>query len=85
MYKLVIPERVEKQLQKIDPRFQRAIDSALDRLCQFPKLGMPLRGELKGYFRLRVSRYRIVYRFDHKKKTIYLVAIAHRRVVYKRK
>jgi len=42
--------------------------------------GKPLRYNLKGYRRLRVGDYRIVYRIE--KKTVIISAIKHRKDIY---
>jgi mRNA interferase RelE/StbE len=44
--------------------------------------GKPLRYTLKGYRRLRVGRYRIVYKIDEKKRIVIINAIDHRKDVY---
>lgn len=44
--------------------------------------GKPMRRSLSGHRRLRVSDYRIIYRIDDKQKTVYIVAIGHRKNVY---
>ena len=44
--------------------------------------GKPLRRSLKGYRKLRVGDYRIVFRIHVKK--VYILAIMHRSVVYKK-
>jgi mRNA interferase RelE/StbE len=44
--------------------------------------GKPLRYTLKGYRRLRVGRYRIVYKIDDKRRTVIINAIDHRKDVY---
>ncbi len=44
--------------------------------------GKPLRYSLKGYRRLRVSDYRIVYRIEAARNTVVIVAIKHRKDVY---
>ncbi len=46
-------------------------------------LGKALRYSLKGHRRLRVSDYRIVYRIESEIKTVVIVAIQHRKDVYK--
>lgn len=59
---------------------QRAIDS---RLATAPlDYGKPLRRSLNGYRRLRIADYRVVYRVDEDAKTVYVVAIKHRKEVY---
>lgn len=44
--------------------------------------GKPLRYSLKGYRRLRVSDYRVVYRIDSQNQKVIIAAIKHRRDVY---
>jgi mRNA-degrading endonuclease RelE of RelBE toxin-antitoxin system len=44
--------------------------------------GKPLRYTLKGYRRLRVGRYRIVYKIDEKRRTVIVNAIDHRKDAY---
>ena len=44
--------------------------------------GIPLRRSLKGHRKLRVGDYRIVFRIE--KKTVLILAILHRSVVYQR-
>lgn len=45
--------------------------------------GKPLRYSLKGHRRIRVSDYRIVYRIDPEILKVIVVAIKHRKDVYK--
>jgi mRNA interferase RelE/StbE len=58
---------------------QRKIDAMGLRLATFPHYRMV--GSDK--FRLRVGDYRVIYRFDLTKSEIYLIAIGHRREIYR--
>jgi mRNA-degrading endonuclease RelE of RelBE toxin-antitoxin system len=60
---------------------QRKIDDLGLRLAAFPHYRMV--GSDK--FRLRIGNYRVIYRFDVARGEIYLVAIGHRRDVYREK
>ena len=44
--------------------------------------GKPLRRSLKGYRKLRVGDYRVVFRIDKNK--IYVLAIMHRSIIYRK-
>ena len=44
--------------------------------------GKPLRRSLKGYRKLRVGDYRVVFRIDRNR--VYVLAIMHRSVIYKK-
>jgi len=63
----------------VQAQVQRKIDVIGLRLAAFPHYRMV--GSDK--FRLRVGDCRVIYRFDPAKGEIYLVAIGHRREVYR--
>ena len=83
MYKVFLSQETEKQLKRLDKRYQKAIISGLLRLGENPNLGEPLKYELKGRYRLRVGRYRVVYRLEHPRKIINVLQIEHRKDVYR--
>lgn len=62
-------------------QIQRKIDEMGLRLAAFPHYRM------KGLdkYRLRVGDYRVIYRFDLTREEVYLVAIGHRREIYRDK
>lgn len=45
--------------------------------------GKPLRYSLKGHRRLRVGDYRVVYRIEYSSNKVIIVAIKHRKNIYK--
>jgi mRNA interferase RelE/StbE len=62
----------------IRKRIARAIES---RLASEPeRYGKPLRGTLRGYWKLRVGEYRVVYELIGDE--VRILAIRHRREVY---
>jgi mRNA interferase RelE/StbE len=62
----------------IKDRIKKAI---LERLSEYPeRYGLPLRNTLKGYWKLRVGDYRVVYRIKGNHVEVY--AIMHRKHVY---
>jgi mRNA interferase RelE/StbE len=63
----------------IQHRVQQHIDLMGSRLAAFPHYRMTG----SDGFRLRVGDYRVIYRFDLTRGEIYLVAIGHRREVYR--
>jgi mRNA interferase RelE/StbE len=64
----------------IQTQIQRRIDAMGLRLATFPHYRLV--GSDK--FRLRAGDYRVIYRFDLAKGEIYLVAIGHRREIYRK-
>lgn len=46
------------------------------------RFGLPLRHTLKGYRRLRIGNYRVVYKIESN--TVIILAIKHRKNIYKK-
>jgi len=79
---LDIPPHVADVLRRLPPDVKRPVKAALRAISTNPALGTPLERELKGLCRFRVRRFRIVYGIDRPRKTIRVMAVAHRRQVY---
>ena len=67
-------------VRNLHPILKRRIRAALSDLLSDPTCGKPLKGELEGYWTLRVGRHRIVYRPDAD--GLEIVAIGPRRTIY---
>jgi mRNA interferase RelE/StbE len=76
----VIDEDIPSLSKSARTLIQKAVES---RLAHEPiHYGKPLRYSLSGHRRIRVSNYRIIYRVDEAAKTVYVVAIKHRKEAY---
>jgi mRNA interferase RelE/StbE len=71
-------------IPSIDPSFKTRIKKAIEtRLKTAPhQYGEPLRKTLKGYWKLRVGNYRVVFKVV--KNEIWILGIIHRKEVYER-
>lgn len=75
---LVVQKDIPSLLTEWKQNISRAIE---ERLKIHPDLyGKPLRRSLKGYRKLRVGDYRVIFRI--KKDMVKIIIIQHRRVVY---
>ena len=67
----------------LSPRLRELIESKIhdlgSRLASYPHHRLKGRSE----YRLRVGDYRIIYEFDQDKNVLYLVALGHRREIYR--
>lgn len=84
MYEIVYhPHVVRDDIPKLSSAWKQKIRAAIEqRLATEPDLfGKPLRRSLKGYRKLRVGDYRVVFRIEAQ--TVKILMIAHRSVVYK--
>jgi len=74
----VVSEDIPRLSSSVRSRIKRAIEEKLTTRPQ--DFGKPLRRSLKGYRKLRVGDYRIIFRITGRK--IKIFAIGHRSTVY---
>lgn len=82
-YSLKYDHRFDSDLDRLDSFWQReALLAIKTKLSVEPTMfGAPLRQSLKGFRKLRVGDYRIIYRVQQK--IVEILIIGHRSVVYK--
>ena len=76
------PLVVKRDIPRLDQSVRSVIKKAIqNKLTTAPEIyGLPLRGTLKGYWKLRVGDWRVAYEITGKIVKIWV--IAHRREVY---
>ena len=84
-YQVAIERQAKRSLERrIDSDIVEKIIETIDRLEQEPYLGKPLKGQLKGKYRLTVRRdYRVVYRIEEEQQLVIVEKIGHRSKVYR--
>ena len=83
MYLVELSKPAAKSFHNLDPRYKNAAKKALLRLQYNPRIGEPLKQELKGLWKLRFSRYRIIYHIKDEILLVLVIAIGHRHEVYR--
>jgi mRNA interferase RelE/StbE len=78
------PAVKDLDLPLVDARMQKRIKTAIERrLMTAPhRYGEPLRKTLKGYWKLRIGDYRIVFKIMDS--VIYILGIIHRKKAYEK-
>ena len=73
----------KEDIPRLSSEWKKKIKQAIEnKLTVHPEIfGKPLRQSLKGYRKLRVADYRVIFRIERKKVKIFV--IQHRSVVYK--
>jgi mRNA interferase RelE/StbE len=82
VFEVLIDELVfKKDFKKIDRSDQRRILKTIrKKLATKPKeFGKPLRGELKGYWKLRIGKYRVIYEIEEEKVLVCVIMVGYRR------
>ncbi len=73
-----------RAIKKLVPTVRKRIRDTLQKLSKDPEHGKRLRLGLTGLRAWRTGRYRIIYRLIESRIEILVVAIGHRRDVYKK-
>jgi len=81
-YRVVVDELVlKKDFRKIGPEDQRKIIRAIrNRLTTRPQdYGKPLKGELRGFWKLRVGQFRVIYEIRDDQVVVSVIMVGFRR------
>ncbi|MBE3110635.1 MAG: type II toxin-antitoxin system RelE/ParE family toxin [Acidobacteria bacterium] len=83
-YRILYTREAKKSVEKLDPTVRKLIRKAIESLAVSPEKGKPLSYELAGLRSLRTSDYRVIYRIKGGELLIIVVAVGHRREIYKK-
>lgn len=83
-HRILYTREAKRNIGKLDPSVRKLIRKAVESLASDPERGKPLSHELAGLRSLRTSDYRIIYRVRGGELIVLVVAVGHRREVYKR-
>ena len=72
------PKVAEDDIPKLDEKIKNIIERKIIKLIEEPHFGTALRGRLIGCYRLKISKYRIVYKVYDEKLIIFVIAIGKR-------
>lgn len=85
MYDVRILDEAVRELKKLDAIIAKRIISKIYWIAEnFDTINAEsLKGELSGFFKIRVGDYRVVYDVNQDTKTIFIHFIGHRKEIYK--
>ena len=84
IYQVELSPKADRNLERLDKVMASRIVSRLEQLAEnADSFGhYALTGQWKGYFRLRVGDYRVIYSIDYNAQVIRVQEIGHRREIY---
>lgn len=86
-WRVQISRTAEKQTRKLDRQIQteivRYLRERVEGATNPRDFGKPLRGEKKGLWRYRVGDYRIICDIRDAERTVVVLALGHRKHVYR--
>ena len=82
-YQVVVPKKVQRELNRINKKYRIRILAALTVLGNNPYLGKKLKGKYKGKWSHQVWPYRIIYKIKKQALIVLILYVGHRQGVYK--
>ena len=84
MYSIEFTRSAEKDLDKIPDLYYETIISKIKKLANEPRpYGHKKLKSYTNYYRIRIAKYRIIYSIQDDKLLIVVIAIDHRKDIYK--
>ncbi len=82
-WEIVFGRSAEKDLSRLSPEIRQRVGRAVRHLAEDPfgPASKPLKG--REQWRLRVGDYRVLYRVEQVSNSLTIVAVGHRREVYR--
>lgn len=85
-YRVEVAPAAVRQLRKLDPTARRRVQAAIELLAQEPRpSGAKKLAGGEGEWRVRTGDYRIVYEISDTVLLVLVVALGHRRDIYRRR
>ncbi|WP_130472109.1 type II toxin-antitoxin system RelE family toxin [Candidatus Magnetaquicoccus inordinatus] len=83
-YKIVVPDRVQKQIDALPCTIWQRVRSAIDRLEVDPRphTAIKMKGSSESW-RIRVGDHRIIYTIEDDQLVVLIVKVGNRREVYR--
>ncbi|RJP23416.1 MAG: type II toxin-antitoxin system RelE/ParE family toxin [Candidatus Omnitrophota bacterium] len=82
-YRIVYLPHAEKEFLALPKDVQKRVDQKILTLQKNPRPSGII--ELKGFYRLRIGDYRVIYEVRDDRLLIIIIQIGHRREIYKRR
>jgi len=78
MWCILVTRRFEKDFKRLNKESQKRVLERIKLLKANPFIGLPLR-TLPNYYRLRVGKYRVIYKINEREHVIILLTIFRRK------
>lgn len=77
-FSVFVPEKVYKEIREIPLPWRTRVSKVIELLSKNPFLGKKMRGEFEGQRKIRIWPYRLMYRVEKGKRSIFIVSVKHR-------
>jgi len=82
-YRVIFLRIFVRRFHLLHPRLRLQVRRRVQELAENPYVGLRLVGELEGFWKDRIGKYRIIYKIDEPNKTLVFYDIDLRKRVYR--
>jgi len=83
-YKAILSKIFIKSVKRLDKEMKERVKKIVKEILKDPYSGIPLTQPLKGFWRKRIGKYRIIYKIDEKRKEVLFIDFGLRKKIYKK-
>ena len=82
-YKIFLARKAAKDLKSLGTIYQPRVLKVIEELASNPMMGVKLKGQLEGLYKVKIPPIRVIYKLDVPNKIVLIVTIGHRQGFYK--
>ncbi|MEW6042072.1 MAG: type II toxin-antitoxin system RelE/ParE family toxin [Elusimicrobiota bacterium] len=82
-YTILIKPSARKELFALDKNILQRVDLAILKIKDNPRIPGTVKLKEWNLYRIRVSDYKIIYTINNKNQTVEIIAVGHRRDIYR--
>ena len=83
-HKAILSKIFIKSVKRLDEEMKERVKKIVKEILKDPYSGIPLTHSLKGFWRKRIGKYRIIYKIDEKRKEVLFIDFGLRKKIYKK-
>jgi len=83
-HKAIFSKIFIKSVKRLNKEMEERVKKSVREILKNPYSGIPLTHSLKGFWRKRIGKYRIIYKINEKEKEVLFVDFGLRRNIYKK-
>jgi mRNA interferase RelE/StbE len=83
MYRVILPNSVQKEIDRLPDEVARRILDRLGELAREPRPRDVKKLKGRKAWRIRVGDYRVIYEIDDRERRVVIIVAGHRRDVYR--
>ena len=83
-YKAIFSKIFIKSVKRLNRGVKERVKKSIKEILKNPYSGIPLTHSLKGFWRKRIGKYRIIYKINEKDKEVFFIDFGLRKKIYEK-